>query len=134
MGQNLRDHPSAVVLFRVSGEPPDVQAPAIQVGLRYTVEGSYLRNDMQITPILMTSEHRPTQVAIDDEGNYLGIGCSLQLALSAGELRLQSTDPHVQPFLDYQYMTDPDGFDIKRMRQAIHLIVKMSQNDTFKGL
>ena len=62
VGQNLRDHPSATVLFRVAGERPDVQAPAIQVGLRYTVEGSYLQNDMQITPILMTSEHRPVQV------------------------------------------------------------------------
>ena len=72
VGQNLRDHPSATVLLRVPGERPDVQAPAIQVGLRYTVEGSYLRNDMQITPILMTSEHRPVQVVIDDDANYLG--------------------------------------------------------------
>ena len=72
--------PSATVLLRVPGERPDVQAPAIQVGLRYTVEGSYLRNDMQITPILMTSEHRPVQVVINDDANYLGISCSLQLA------------------------------------------------------
>jgi choline dehydrogenase len=134
VGQNLRDHPSAVVLFRVSGERPDVQAPAIQVGLRYTVEGSHLRNDMQISPILMTSEHRPIQVTIDDDSNYLGISCSLQLALSAGELRLQSTDPHVQPFLDYRYMTDPKGFDLERMRKAIHLIVQMSKDDAFADL
>ena len=43
------------------GEKPDVQAPSIQVGLRYTVEGSYVQNDMQISPTLMTSEHRPIQ-------------------------------------------------------------------------
>ena len=132
VGQNLRDHPSAVVLFRVAGERPHVQAPAIQVGLRYTVEGSYLRNDMQITPILMTSEHRPAQVEISDDENYLGISCSLQLALGAGSLRLTSPDPHVQPFLDYNYLTEP--FDRERMRKAIRLIIRLSEDPAFQHL
>jgi len=132
VGQNLRDHPSATVLFRVAGERPDVQAPAIQVGLRYTVEGSYLQNDMQITPILMTSEHRPAQVTINDDDNYLGISCSLQLALSAGELRLTSSDPYVQPFLDYRYLADP--FDGERMRKAIHLAVRLAADPAFNDL
>jgi choline dehydrogenase len=132
VGQNLRDHPSATVLFRVAGERPDVQAPAIQVGLRYTVEGSYLQNDMQITPILMTSEHRPAQVTINDDDNYLGISCSLQLALSAGELRLTSPDPYVQPFLNYRYLTDP--FDGERMRKAIRLAVRLAADPAFQAL
>jgi choline dehydrogenase len=132
VGQNLRDHPSAVVLLRLPGERPDVQAPAIQVGLRYTVEGSYLRNDMQLTPILMTSEHRPVQVVIDDDANYLGISCSLQLALGAGELRLTSADPHVQPLLNYNYLTDP--FDRERMRKAVRLAVRLAQDPAFKDL
>ena len=76
VGQNLRDHPSACVLFHASGESPDVQAPVIQVGLRYTVEGSIIRNDMQISPMLMTSEHRPAQVEINDDENYIGVSAS----------------------------------------------------------
>ena len=132
VGQNLRDHPSAAVLFRVTGEQPDVQAPAIQVGLRYTVEGSHLRNDMQITPILMTSEHRPIQVDISDDDNYLGISCSLQLALGAGELRLTAADHQVQPLLDYRYLTD--AFDRERMRQAIRLIIRLSEGPAFQDL
>jgi choline dehydrogenase-like flavoprotein len=132
VGQNLRDHPSATVLFRVTGERPDVQAPAIQVGLRYTVEGSHLQNDMQITPILMTSEHRPVQVVIADDANYVGFSCSLQLALSAGELRLTSPDPYVQPFLDYRYLTHP--FDRERMRKAIRLAVRLAADPACQNL
>jgi choline dehydrogenase-like flavoprotein len=132
VGQNLRDHPSATVLYRMAGERPDVQAPAIQVGLRYTVEGSYLQNDMQITPILMTSEHRPVHVPINDDDNYLGISCSLQLALGAGELRLTSTDPHVQPLLNYNYLADP--FDRERMRKALRLAVRLGADAAFKDL
>jgi choline dehydrogenase len=132
VGMNLRDHPSATVLFRAKGVRPDVQAPDIQVGLRYTVEGSDLRNDMQVSPTMLTSEHRPVQVEITDDGNYLGISVSLQLALGSGELRLQSTDPNVQPFLDYNYFTEP--FDLERMRKATRLAIRLADHPAFRDL
>jgi choline dehydrogenase len=71
-------------------------------------------------------------VVINDDDNYLGISCSLQLALGAGELRLTSADPHVPPFLDYRYLTDP--FDRERMRKAIRLAVRLSTDPAFKDL
>jgi hypothetical protein len=33
--------------------------------------------------------------------------CALELPASAGELRLTSTDPHVQPHFDCHYLEDP---------------------------
>ncbi len=132
VGKNLRDHPNAAVLFRASGERPDVQAPVVQVGLRYTVEGFHLRNDMQMSPTLLNSEHRPVQIDITDDGNYIGFSTSLQLALSAGELRLTSPDPNVQPFLDYRYLTDP--FDRERMRKAIRIAIRLAEHPAFKDI
>ncbi len=132
VGKNLRDHPSAAVLFRASGEKPDVQAPVIQVGLRYTVEESDLRNDMQLSPMLMTSEHRPAQVEIDDDLNYIGMSASLQLALGQGELTLQSTDPHVQPFLNYNYYQEPE--DLRRMREAVRLGARMAEHPAYSNI
>src|SRR2546422_8610213 len=46
--------------------------------------------------------------------------CSLQLALSAGELRLTSTDPRVQPFLDYRHLTDPFDTEMPVVRSEEH--------------
>ena len=132
VGKNLRDHPSAAVLFRSTGEKPDVQAPVIQVGLRYTIEGSDLRNDMQLSPMLMTSEHRPAQVEIDDDLNYIGMSASLQLALGQGELTLQSTDPHVQPFLNYNYYQEEE--DLRRMREAIRMCVRLADHPSFSSI
>ena len=134
VGQNLRDHPAAAALYHAVGDPPDVQAPTIQVGLRYTVEGSDLRNDMQLSPMLMTSEHRPAHVEIDEDLNYIGLSASLQLALGQGELTLQSTDPHVQPNLNYNYYQDEDGEDLRRMREAIRLGVRIAENSSFSEL
>ncbi|PKB79570.1 MAG: mycofactocin system GMC family oxidoreductase MftG [SAR202 cluster bacterium Io17-Chloro-G9] len=132
VGQNLRDHPSACVLFHTTGDRPDVQAPVIQVGLRYTVEGSEIRNDMQVSPMLMTSEHRPAQVEIDDDRNYIGLSASLQLAIGSGELKLTSNDPNVQPYLDYNYFTEP--LDLERMRKAIRLCARLADHPAFKDI
>ncbi len=132
VGKNLRDHPAAAVIYRAAGERPDLQAPVIQVGLRYTVEGSPLRNDMQLSPMLMTSEHRPAHIDISDDDNYIGLGASLQLALGQGELTLQSTDPHQQPFLNYNYYEEEE--DLRRMREAIRLAVRIGDDPGFREI
>ena len=56
----------------------------------------------------------------------------LDLAMSAGELRLQSTDPSVQPSLDYRYLEDE--FDRRRMREMVRLAVKLAEHEAFKDI
>jgi len=45
--------------------------------------------------------------------------CILEQAVGAGELHLTSTDPAVQPHLDYRYLEDP--WDRQRLREAVRL-------------
>ena len=68
VGRNFRDHPAAYILFRGEGDEPDTFAPNIQVGLRWSADDSPTKSDFQITPTLMTSEHRPASVSYDGEG------------------------------------------------------------------
>jgi len=56
----------------------------------------------------------------------------LDLAKSAGELRLQSTDPHVQPFLDYRYLEDE--FDRRRMREMVRRGVQLVEHEDFEPI
>ena len=129
VGENLRDHPAVFILLSGRGEPPDDLAPSIQIGLRFSHEGSPTKADIQISPILMSSEHRPPSVHIQNEDFHFGISSGLQNAVSAGRLRLASTDPTVQPDLDYNYLSDP--YDRKRMRQAIHTALRISEQPPF---
>ena len=69
VGENLRDHPAAFMLYKSSVEDPPRGSPSIQAGMRYTTPGSPHRNDMQMSPILLTSEHRPATVAIPEGGD-----------------------------------------------------------------
>jgi choline dehydrogenase-like flavoprotein len=55
--------------------------------------------------------------------------CILELAVGAGELRLTSTDPTVQPHLDYRYLEDP--WDRQRLREAVRLCARLLEHDTY---
>ena len=130
VGRNFRDHPAAYILFRGEGEEPDTFAPNIQVGLRWSADDSPTKADFQITPTLMTSEHRPSSISYDGEGFHFGLSVGLQNAVSAGRLTLQSTDPMVQPDLDYQLFSDP--YDRQRMRQAVRKALEIAERSPFK--
>jgi choline dehydrogenase-like flavoprotein len=56
----------------------------------------------------------------------------LDLAKSAGELRLQSIDPHVQPYLDYRYLEDE--FDRRRMREMVRRAVQLVEHEDFQTI
>ena len=132
VGQNLRDHPSAAVVYKAQGKRLDLRTRAFQVCTRYTAEGSQLKSDMLISPMLLTSELGPIPFEPDAEDNYLGISAGIQLAVGAGELKLASSDPDAQPFLDYRYLAD--SFDRERMREGIRLAAKVAEHPAMREL
>jgi choline dehydrogenase-like flavoprotein len=103
----------------------------MQVCLRYTAEGSHLRNDMKISMQSFATEriNRGGQ-RMDAMGIRMTAG--IQLALGQGELSLTSADPRVQPFLDYRYLED--AFDRQRLRESIRLCVKLAEHEKFKDI
>ena len=132
VGQNLRDHPLATAVYKAKGESPAVNVPLIQVCTRYPSEGSHLKSDMIISPTLMTSEHRPTQIEIDDDGSYLGLSAGIQLAVGSGELKLASADPNDPPYLNYNYLQEE--FDRDRLRKGIRKVVELESHPALKEL
>ena len=132
VGQNLRDHPIVPVTWRTKpGYNLDGLAPRGGFCLRYTAEGSDLRNDM----IIIMSSFATARVSRG--GNRMepvGIRMSvaLYLAVGSGELRLTSTDPNVQPFLDYNYLREP--FDRQRLRDGVRMVLKLAEDGAFRGI
>jgi len=64
------------------------------------------------------------------EGEGIRFTCIMELAVSAGELQLTSTDPQVQPHLDYRYFVDP--WDRERMREAVRLCFRLLDHKVFR--
>jgi choline dehydrogenase len=132
VGENLRDHPMVIVLFRARHGILNDRAPAVQTGLRYTAEGSTTRNDMYIIPLSTASERGSAFTR--DPGNLVGtgIGIALENASTAGRLSLTSADPHSPPALDYRYLSDP--WDRTRMRAAVRMVIMLSKHPAYHPL
>ena len=132
VGQNLRDHPIVFVTWKTKPDHPlDAFAPRSQVALRFTAPGSDLRNDLMIIMISFASE-RVNRGGERMESLGIRMIAVLDLAVGSGELKLTSTDPNVQPFLDYNYLQD--SFDRQRLRDAIHTCIELGEHDDFKAI
>lgn len=122
VGQNLRDHPGVHVRWQVRHDfllPPEEIGPQ-KVALRYTSRSSGLRNDM----IMVMRFWGWQRLAVMTVGLYMAMG--------SGELRLQSTDPHVQPALDYNYLQE--AFDRQRLRDGVRLSLELASHESFHDI
>ena len=129
VGQNMLEHPKVTVRLRAKDDHPmDPDAPRQQTVLKYSAKGSNTRNDMQIMPVSfgITPGGDPSKA----EG--VRFNCNLQLPVGAGELRLATTDPHVQPELDFRYMVD--AWDRERLRECVRLTVALSDHKAFREI
>ena len=131
VGLNLRDHPQVLVLFRNHRPAPqDLGHRFNQHVLRYTASGSDLRNDMLIHPI-GRGHTRGRNIAYvagaSEQPSDFGMTVCLYLAESAGRLSLLSSDPAIQPYIDYNYLATE--FDRSRMREAVRFCLELSRRE-----
>ena len=64
-------------------------------------------------------------------GEGIALSCHVELADSAGEVRLTSADPNVQPHLEYRCLVEP--WDRQRMRESIRLCIRLLEHSSFPG-
>ncbi len=121
VGQNLRDHPAVNLLWPLQSDYViNEQTHWHQVGLRYTAPGSSLPNDIIVYIGAIPNTHtllvRPT----------------VNLAFGAGELRLASRDPNVQPTVNYRYLAE--AYDRQRLRDGVRLCLRLIEGGAFAHL
>ena len=88
VGQNLRDHPTAGLRWRLKFRPTN-RFHWLQTGLRYTADGSEIANDMIVYNFASPD-------LADDPGEFFALLPVVNLALGQGELRLCSADIDAQ--------------------------------------
>ena len=128
VGQNLRDHPLVLMTWRAKeGLHLGSSAPRRRLMLRYTAPNSELRNDVKIM-MRSVAPRRTNQGALTSVG--VGMSATLALPGSSGEIRITSRELNVQPFLDYNFLSEP--FDRERLRCAVHLCLQLAEHDDLK--
>lgn len=127
VGRNLRNHPLAAVSWRASERYADATELPIpwQIQLRCTAPGSSYTNDACLGAAVLTKrtpDHEPR----------IGVSALLMHAVSAGELRLATADPAVQPAIDLGFFREPD--DLRRMRAMISLAIELGSRPELEPL
>ncbi|MGH2586884.1 MAG: GMC family oxidoreductase, partial [Dehalococcoidia bacterium] len=129
VGANLIDHPPAGVILLPRPGVIDLNEPFIQVILRYTATGSADFNDMQL---YMLSHQELAPIVGPEAAGLVGVSvamalfASLQHPRSRGRLTLASADPHVQPRIDLNYFSDPEGEDLRRLADGVRLAYQIA--------
>ena len=124
VGQNLADHPLLQMLWATK---PGLElkrfVPNGQLLVRYTAENSPLENDMIVYLSGAAGKRRNMAGKRSDLVGLVGIGAGLglNLALSKGEIRLNSGDYRDQPYLDYNLLDHEE--DLRRYREGVRLLV-----------
>ena len=140
VGQNLRDHLKVYVSWLAKeGYSFDPSTSGGGTWLHYTAPNSHLHRDMVTTVGFFASE-RINPLAYDPRLDTVAgpaaprfeMSIGLFRAVSSGEIRLTSSDPHVQPSLNYNYLAEP--FDRQRVRDGVRLCLKLAQHEDFRDI
>ena len=129
VGQNLFNHPMGNVTFRVKDHVRlHANAGALRFGLRVTSAPPSYPSDVMLHTLsifnVMTGERLPDRTA--------RIACALELPDGSGWVRLQSSDPTVQPAINYRYFHNEN--DMRRMRDAVRLAAGMLESDAYQDV
>ena len=132
VGVNLRDHPQAHVTWKTRDDFEQAEdVPHLQFALRYTATGSDLRNDMIIHHFSSVTSGGRFIVSESKPLGFSMVAC-IDLASGSGRLRLASTDPQVQPALDYNYLVEP--FDRDRLSEGVRICVGLGDRQEFREI
>jgi choline dehydrogenase len=117
VGENLKDHPSVVLVARPKEGVVTSGQPLQQVGLRFTADGSDEQNDMQMYMWSQDAEFTP-QLRFVADTRFLFMLCpTLQRPKSTGTVRLKSADSDVQPLIDINLLADES--DMEKMVDGV---------------
>lgn len=132
IGHNLLDHPETIIMWELNQPvPPDCTTMDSDAGLFLRRPGASCADIMahcyQIPFTLNTARLGfPTPV------NAFCMTPNIPRPKSRGQLYLTSKDPAVKPALDFQYFTDPEGYDAATLVDGLRAARKVAQQSPFK--
>ena len=141
VGQHLWNHLSSHIAFKVKdGKTLFGGEDGAHFSLHYTSEGSEEANDMVLRTNTVVDEREEkvpglrTKYSTGDvpPEQAARVSCTLGLPDGAGQVRLASMDPSVQPSFNYQYLQHPN--DMRRVREGIRMGARLLESEAYKDI
>ena len=146
VGLNLLDHPESIILWELNQPvPPDQTVMDSDAGIflrREPPNAARAANspssdgDGDIADIMMHCYQIPfmlnlSRMGYDSPINAFCMTPNIPRPRSRGRLYLTSADPKVKPALDFQYFTDPEGYDAATIVAGLKAARQVAQQQPF---
>ncbi|POS82496.1 alcohol oxidase [Erysiphe pulchra] len=151
VGENLLDHPETIIMWELNTPVPQQTTMHSDAGifLRYQVPDAAKTNidpslnpkslpDGKIADIMMHCYQIPfclntARLGYDVPLNAFCMTPNIPRPRSRGRIYLKSSDPSEKPALDFQYFTDPDGYDAAILVAGLRAARKIASQPPFSN-
>lgn len=138
VGENLLDHPETIILWELNTPvPPEQTTMDSDAGIFLRREPSNAAgDDGDIADVMAHCYQIPfvfntTRLGYDKPENAFCMTPNIPRPRSRGRIYLTSKDPTVKPALDFQYFTDPEGYDAATLVACFKAARKIAQQKPF---
>lgn len=129
VGRNLGEHPTLFLILdlRAEAQATSIHERAANACLRYSsgLSGTGA-NDMVLFPVNLLYGFGALGLS------HGGLGVSVMQSFSSGSLRLMTTDPEVNPEIDFRMLTDER--DLIRLRDGVRRLFDFTSHPALKAI
>lgn len=149
VGENLVDHPETIIIFELNRPvPPNQTTMDSDAGIFLRREPpnaatksqstSARLRDGECADLMMHCYQIPfclntARLGYDTPIDAFCMTPNIPRPRSRGRIYLTSSDPTVKPALDFQYFTDPEGYDAATIVAGLKAARRIAQEEPFKN-
>lgn len=133
VGQNLMDHPEALLVWETTRPIPPEGATDWDIGILVKTDTTRPGPDVMMHVPLATFAVHAETAGIATPEDSVSMTPNVTKPKSRGTLRLASPDPEVAPLYDPAYLTDCEGYDERMLLRGVELARQIAATEPMAG-
>jgi choline dehydrogenase-like flavoprotein len=132
VGQRLRDHVAAPVVFETHEPVAPWEVCPFEATWLLQLDPHEPAPDVLFHFGLRVREKYADNPRLAFDGPAVKASPNVTRALSEGQVRIVSADPRVAPAIDLNYLSDPDGYDLRKLTDAMIFARRLMETNAFR--
>ena len=133
VGENLIDHPESIILWELSRPLPPEGAMDADCALFVNRLGKGDRPDLMYHTYQLPFTFNTERLGYPVPDDVICMTPNIPRSRSVGRMWLLSHKPEVKPALDFQYFTDPEGYDEQTIVDGLKIAREVAATEPFKS-
>lgn len=132
VGENLLDHPEALVLWEASRPVPKPSVMDSDAGLFIRRDTTEQAADLMFHLYMIPFTFNTERLGYPVPEHGFGMTPNIPRPRSVGRLSLTSASPDDKPALDFRYLSDPDGYDARTLVDGVRIAREVAATAPFR--